>query len=108
LNPLENPVQIWVAATAANNPYRPHMCSEYHAMLSPEPPAEPINPCAWGQQNPTGNSCDECAGWSFHLQNHVEIYGGFPPDSATNEERDERPNWERTSPSSPATADNSP
>jgi hypothetical protein len=78
----ETPVHIWVAATAANNPYRPHMCSEYHAMLSPEPPAEPINPCAWGQQNPTGNSCDECAGWSFHLQNHVEIYGGFPPDSA--------------------------
>jgi hypothetical protein len=79
LNPLEpETVEIWVAATAPNNPYRPHMSSEYHAMLSADPP---INPCAWGHVI-AGSQCDQCAGWSFHLQNNVEIYGGFPIDSA--------------------------
>jgi len=72
-------VQIWVAATAEDNPYRPHMCSEYHQALQSN-----VNTCNWRN----GGDCNDCRQWSFHLQNNVELYGGFNGTESLLEERD--------------------
>jgi hypothetical protein len=76
-DPIDPPdtVEIWVAATDPENPYRPDRCSEWHTFFENN-----SSTCSL----PFGHLTQpdlHCSGRSFYLQNNVEILGGFPIDS---------------------------